>query len=68
MNATHTPMYDQNPAVAELNHVDGFDPKRYMRTTSTEDGQGLYLDVKYRKLWLASSASLLKVLSPFYLV
>ena len=48
MNATHTPMYDQNPAVAELNHVDGFDPKRYMRTTSTEDGQGLYLDVKYR--------------------
>ena len=51
MNAIHTPMYDESAAVSALNHVDGFDPKRYMRTTSTEEGQGLYLDVKYRKLW-----------------
>lgn len=51
MNAIHTPMYDESTAVSALNHVDGFDPKRYMRTTSTEEGQGLYLDVKYRKLW-----------------
>lgn len=51
MNAIHTPMYDENPAVSQLNQVDGFDPKRYMRSTSTEEGQGLYLDVKYRKLW-----------------
>jgi len=51
MSAIHTPMYDENPAVSQLNHVDGFDPKRYMRSTSTEEGQGLYLDVKYRKLW-----------------
>ena len=30
MNAIRTPMYDQNPAVTALNHVEGFDPKRYM--------------------------------------
>lgn len=66
MNATHTPMYDQNPAVAELNHVDGFDPKRYMRTTSTEDGQGLYLDVKYRKLWFRLKYPLGKIKKIFH--
>lgn len=39
------------PAVAGLNHVDGFDPRKLMRITQTEDGPGQYLDVKYRKLW-----------------
>ena len=51
MNEIRTSLYDGSTAVAALNHVDGFEPKNYMRVTQTEDGQGLYLDVKYRKLW-----------------
>lgn len=66
MNAIHTPMYDENAAVAALNHVDGFDPKRYMRTTSTEEGQGLYLDVKYRKLWFRLKYPLGKIKKIFH--
>lgn len=66
MNAIHTPMYDENPAVSQLNHVDGFDPKRYMRTTSTEEGQGLYLDVKYRKLWFRLKYPLGKIKKIFH--
>lgn len=66
MNAIHTPMYDENPAVSQLNHVDGFDPKQYMRTTSTEEGQGLYLDVKYRKLWFRLKYPLGKIKKIFH--
>lgn len=66
MNAIHTPMYDENPAVTQLNQVDGFDPKQYMRTTSTEDGQGLYLDVKYRKLWFRLKYPLGKIKKIFH--
>ena len=66
MNAIRTPMYDQNPAVTALNHVEGFDPKRYMRTTSTEEGQGLYLDVKYRKLWFRLAHPLGKIKKIFH--
>lgn len=66
MNAIHTPMYDQNAAVAALNHVEGFDPKQYMRTTSTEEGQGLYLDVKYRKLWFRLAHPLGKIKKIFH--
>lgn len=45
-------MYEELPVVAELNRVDGFDPRRFMREilTDTQEKQ-LYLDVKYRKLW-----------------
>lgn len=45
-------MYDEMPVVAELNRVEGFDPRRFMReiVTETQEKQ-LYLDVKYRKLW-----------------
>lgn len=66
MNAIRTPMYDQNAAVAALNHVEGFDPKQYMRTTSTEEGQGLYLDVKYRKLWFRLAHPLGKIKKIFH--
>lgn len=47
-----TLMYDELPVVAELNRVEGFDPRRFMReiVTETQEKQ-LYLDVKYRKLW-----------------
>lgn len=66
MNAMKTPMYDENAAVAALNHVDGFDPRQYMRTTSTEEGQGLYLDVKYRKLWFRLAHPLGKIKKIFH--
>lgn len=38
--------------VKSLNHVEGFDPRKYMRQIQ-KDGQPikLYLDVAYRKLW-----------------
>lgn len=46
-------LYDLIPLVAELNRVDGFNPKQYLRTYSDEKtGEAqYYLDVKYRKLW-----------------
>lgn len=66
MNAMKTPMYDENAAVAALNHVEGFDPRQYMRTTSTEEGQGLYLDVKYRKLWFRLAHPLGKIKKIFH--
>lgn len=45
-------MYGEVGAVGELNHVEGFDPSRYMRRIQ-QDGQPdrYYLDVVYRKLW-----------------
>lgn len=66
MNVIRTPMYDENAAVAALNHVEGFDPKQYMRATSTEEGQGLYLDVKYRKLWFRLAHPLGKIKKIFH--
>jgi hypothetical protein len=45
-------IYESLPVVAELNRVEGFDPRSFMREieTDTQEKQ-LYLDVKYRKLW-----------------
>lgn len=45
-------MYESLPVVAELNCVEGFDPRCFMREIETETQEKqLYLDVKYRKLW-----------------
>lgn len=46
-------LYDLIPLVAELNRVDGFDPKQYLRIYADEKtGEAqYYLDVKFRKLW-----------------
>lgn len=45
-------MYESLPVVAELNRVEGFDPRLFMREIETETQEKqLYLDVKYRKLW-----------------
>lgn len=45
-------MYDEVTEINQLNRVDGFDPRRYMRLIENE-GQPAkyYLDVAYRKLW-----------------
>lgn len=45
-------MYEKLPVVKELNSVEGFDPRQYMRelVNDTQVKQ-LYLDVKFRKLW-----------------
>ena len=45
-------MYNNLQVVAELNRVEGFDPRNFMREieTDTQEKQ-LYLDVKFRKLW-----------------
>ena len=44
------------PAIIELNHVDGFDPSKFMRKLTEVDENGqpserMYLEVAYRKLW-----------------
>lgn len=45
-------MYDEVPAIHDLNKVEGFDPRKYMRLIGTEGQPGkYYLDVAYRKLW-----------------
>lgn len=45
-------MYDEVPAIQDLNRVEGFDPRRYMRLIGGEGQPGkYYLDVAYRKLW-----------------
>lgn len=45
-------MYDELSVVKELNSVEGFDPRRYMRElVSDAQEKQLYLDVKFRKLW-----------------
>lgn len=47
-----TSMYDEVEEVKNLNRVNGFDPRKYMRLISKEGQPGkLYLDVAYRKLW-----------------
>ena len=45
-------MYEQIQPVRALNSVPGFDPRRYLRKTTSEDGQSItVLDLKFRKLW-----------------
>lgn len=45
-------MYDEVTEINQLNRVNGFDPRKYMRLIENE-GQPAkyYLDVAYRKLW-----------------
>ena len=52
MNANQT-MYETQPAVSGLNSVPGFDPRKFMRRTVSEQTRQevLYLDLKYKKLW-----------------
>lgn len=45
-------MYDAVEEIKNLNRVDGFDPRQYMRTLTSDSGIAKqYLDVVYRKLW-----------------
>lgn len=44
-------LYDLSEAVQQLNRVEGFEPKEYLRKEETEDGVSFYLDTKYRILW-----------------
>lgn len=47
-----TYMYDEVPEINQLNKVEGFDPRKYMRLIQNEGEIGkYYLDVAYRKLW-----------------
>lgn len=49
---TKESMYDHIAEIRNLNQVEGFDPRQYMRLLQS-DGQSAkyYLDVVYRKLW-----------------
>lgn len=45
-------MYDEVKEVKDLNRVEGFDPRKYMRIIQEEGGKvTYYLDVAFRKLW-----------------
>lgn len=45
-------MYDEVEEIRNLNKVEGFDPRRYMRIIEQEGRTGkYYLDVAFRKLW-----------------
>lgn len=45
-------MYDEVAEIQNLNKVEGFDPRKYMRIIQKEGQAGkYYLDVVYRKLW-----------------
>ena len=45
-------MYDTVEEIKNLNRVEGFDPRKFMRTLTGDDGTTKqYLDVVYRKLW-----------------
>ena len=52
MNASKM-IYETIPVVSELNKVNGFEPRKFMRKTVSELTQQevLYLDLKFRKLW-----------------
>jgi len=52
LKAGNGSMYDEVPVIRDLNKIEGFDPKKYMRVIS-EEGKGdkYYLDVAARKLW-----------------
>ena len=46
-------MYDEVEEIRNLNKVEGFDPRRYMRIIGQEGQAGkYYLDVAFRKLLL----------------
>ena len=50
--ANQSCMYDEVKEVKNLNEVDGFDPRKYMRIIQEEGGRvTYYLDVAFRKLW-----------------
>ena len=45
-------MYDEVEEIRNLNKVEGFDPRKYMRVIGQEGQTGkFYLDVAFRKLW-----------------
>lgn len=45
-------MYDEVEEIRNLNKVEGFDPRKYMRIIGQEGQAGkYYLDVAFRKLW-----------------
>ena len=45
-------MYDAVEEIKNLNRVEGFDPRQYIRTLTGDSGVAKqYLDVVYRKLW-----------------
>ena len=45
-------MYDEVEEIRNLNKVEGFDPRKYMRVIQQEGQSGkYYLDVAFRKLW-----------------
>lgn len=44
-------LYDINEAVRNLNRVEGFEPKKYLREETTDEGKAFYLDTKFRLLW-----------------
>lgn len=52
MTMNNNCMYDEVEEIRNLNKVEGFDPRKYMRLIQNE-GQAAkyYLDVAYRKLW-----------------
>lgn len=52
LTAGNGSMYDEVSAIRDLNKVEGFDPRKYMRVIS-EEGKAdkFYLDVASRKLW-----------------
>lgn len=57
-------LYNQSDSVAALNHVEGFEPLKYMRTIQNEGQEDqLYLDVKYRKLWFRLAYPVGKIIS-----
>lgn len=52
MTLNGTSMYDEVAEISNLNRVEGFDPRKYMRLIQKEGQVGkYYLDVAYRKLW-----------------
>lgn len=44
-------LYDLSEAVQQLNRVDGFEPRDYLRKEEKDEGTSFYLDTKYRILW-----------------
>lgn len=46
--ANNSSMYDEVMEINQLNRVEGFDPRKYMRLI---EGGTYYLDVVFRKLW-----------------
>lgn len=52
MTINGTCMYDEVEGIRNLNQVEGFDPRKYMRVIQQEGQAGkYYLDVAFRKLW-----------------